>query len=61
MDEQRDRLALVTDVESVKLYQMVLPQDAQDLLKAKILLLKSSPKSLSDFISRYGCSCAAFL
>jgi hypothetical protein len=39
MDEQRDRLALVTDVESVELYQMVLPQDAQDLLKAEILLL----------------------
>ena len=39
MDEQRDRLALVTDVERVKLYQMVLPQDAQDLLKAEILLL----------------------
>ena len=39
MDEQRDRLALVTDVESVKLYQMVLPQDAQDPLKAEILLL----------------------
>ena len=39
MDEQRDRLALVTDVESVELYQMVLHQDAQDLLKAEILLL----------------------
>ena len=39
MDEQNDRLALVTDVESVKLYQMVLSQDAQDLLKAEILLL----------------------
>ena len=50
MDKQRDRLALVTDVESVKLYQMVLPQDAQDLLKAEILLLESSPWFLSDFI-----------
>ena len=37
MDEQSDRLALVTDVESVELHKMVLPQDAQDLLKAEIL------------------------
>ena len=39
MDEERDRLPLVTDVESVKTHEMVLPQDAQDLLKAEILLL----------------------
>ena len=50
MDEQRGRLALVTDVESVKLYQMVLPQDAQDLLKAEILLLKCSPQLLRGFV-----------
>jgi hypothetical protein len=37
MDEQRDRLPLVTDVESVEPHEMVLPQDAQDLLKAEIL------------------------
>ena len=37
MDEERDRLPLVTDVESVKTHEMVLPQDAQDLLKGEIL------------------------
>ena len=39
MEEQRDRLSLVTDSDSLKLHQMVLPQDAYDLLKADILLL----------------------
>ena len=39
MDEQRDRLYIVTDADSLKLHQMVLPQDAYDLLKADILLL----------------------
>ena len=39
MDEQRDRLSLVTEADSLELHQMVLPQDAHDLLKAETLLL----------------------